>query len=326
MDGFDTSSGLIILAATNRPEILDPALLRAGRFDRQVLVDRPDKKGRADILQVHVRKVKLATGVKLDEVAGITAGFSGADLANLVNEAALAATRRHADEVTLDDFTVAVERIVAGLERRSRVLNASERRAVAFHEMGHALVALSQPGSDPVHKVSIIPRGIGALGYTIQRPTEDRYLMTRAELERKIAVLLGGRAAEMLVLGELSTGAADDIAKATDIAREMVTRYGMDAGLGHMAYDAPRSQAAEFPLAWSGNAQTLSEDTLRRVDAAVAALVAAGFETATKLLTAHRAVLERGAQALLEHETLDEAALRELTADVRETAQRPTTL
>ncbi|HNW62355.1 MAG TPA: ATP-dependent zinc metalloprotease FtsH [Piscinibacter sp.] len=326
MDGFDTSSGLIILAATNRPEILDTALLRAGRFDRQVLVDRPDKKGRADILQVHVRKVKLATGVKLDEVAGITAGFSGADLANLVNEAALAATRRHADEVTLDDFTVAVERIVAGLERRSRVLNASERRAVAFHEMGHALVALSQPGSDPVHKVSIIPRGIGALGYTIQRPTEDRYLMTRAELERKIAVLLGGRAAEMLVLGELSTGAADDIAKATDIAREMVTRYGMDAGLGHMAYDAPRSQAAEFPLAWSGNAQTLSEDTLRRVDAAVAALVAAGFETATKLLTAHRAVLERGAQALLEHETLDEAALRELTADVRETSQRPTTL
>ncbi len=326
MDGFDTSSGLIILAATNRPEILDTALLRAGRFDRQVLVDRPDKKGRADILQVHVRKVKLATGVKLDEVAGITAGFSGADLANLANEAALAATRRHADEVTLADFTVAVERIVAGLERRSRVLNASERRAVAFHEMGHALVALSQPGSDPVHKVSIIPRGIGALGYTIQRPTEDRYLMTRAELERKIAVLLGGRAAEMLVLGELSTGAADDIAKATDIAREMVTRYGMDAGLGHMAYDAPRSQAAEFPLAWSGNAQTLSEDTLRRVDAAVAALVAAGFETATKLLTAHRAVLERGAQALLEHETLDEAALRELTADVRETAQRPTTL
>jgi len=326
MDGFDTSSGLIILAATNRPEILDTALLRAGRFDRQVLVDRPDKKGRADILQVHVRKVKLALGVKLDEVAGITAGFSGADLANLVNEAALAATRRHADEVTLADFTVAVERIVAGLERRSRVLNASERRAVAFHEMGHALVALSQPGSDPVHKVSIIPRGIGALGYTIQRPTEDRYLMTRAELERKIAVLLGGRASEVLVLGQLSTGAADDIAKATDIAREMVTRYGMDAGLGHMAYDTPRSQAPEFPLAWSGNAQTLSEDTLRRVDAAVAALVAAGFETATKLLTAHRAVLERGAQALLEHETLDEAALRELTAEVRETAQRPTTL
>ncbi|QTN25550.1 ATP-dependent zinc metalloprotease FtsH [Rhizobacter sp. AJA081-3] len=324
MDGFDTSSGLIILAATNRPEILDTALLRAGRFDRQVLVDRPDKKGRADILQVHVRKVKLALGVKLDEVAGITAGFSGADLANLVNEAALAATRRHADEVTLADFTTAVERIVAGLERRSRVLNASERRAVAFHEMGHALVALSQPGSDPVHKVSIIPRGIGALGYTIQRPTEDRYLMTRAELERKIAVLLGGRAAEMLVLGELSTGAADDIAKATDIAREMVTRYGMDAGLGHVAYDAPRSPAPEFPLGWNGNARTLSEDTLRRVDAAVAALVAAGFESATRLLTMHRAVLERGAQALLERETLDESALKALTAGLRETDQRPT--
>ena len=325
MDGFDTSSGLIILAATNRPEILDTALLRAGRFDRQVLVDRPDKKGRADILQVHVRKVKLAAGVKLDEVAGLTAGFSGADLANLVNEAALAATRRHADEVTLDDFSVAVERIVAGLERRSRVLNAHERRAVAFHEMGHALVALSQPGADPVHKVSIIPRGIGALGYTIQRPTEDRYLMTRAELERKIAVLLAGRAAEVLVLGELSTGAADDLAKATDIAREMVTRYGMDTGLGHVAYESPRSQALEFPLAWSGNARTLSEDTLRRVDAAVAALVAEGFENATRSLTANRGVLERGAQALLERETLDEAALRELTAGLRDSDQRPTT-
>ena len=325
MDGFDPSSGLIILAATNRPEILDTALLRAGRFDRQVLVDRPDKKGRADILQVHVRKVKLAAGVKLDEVAGLTAGFSGADLANLVNEAALAATRRHADEVTLDDFSVAVERIVAGLERRSRVLNAHERRAVAFHEMGHALVALSQPGADPVHKVSIIPRGIGALGYTIQRPTEDRYLMTRAELERKIAVLLAGRAAEVLVLGELSTGAADDLAKATDIAREMVTRYGMDTGLGHVAYESPRCQALEFPLAWSGNARTLSEDTLRRVDAAVAALVAEGFENATRSLTANRGVLERGAQALLERETLDEAALRELTAGLRDSDQRPTT-
>jgi cell division protease FtsH len=274
---------------------------------------------------VHVRKVKLAAGVKLDEVAGLTAGFSGADLANLVNEAALAATRRHADEVTLDDFSVAVERIVAGLERRSRVLNAHERRAVAFHEMGHALVALAQPGSDPVHKVSIIPRGIGALGYTIQRPTEDRYLMTRAELERKIAVLLAGRAAEVLVLGELSTGAADDLAKATDIAREMVTRYGMDTGLGHVAYESPRCQALEFPLAWSGNARTLSEDTLRRVDAAVAALVAEGFENATRSLTANRGVLERGAQALLERETLDEAALRELTAGLRDSDQRPTT-
>ncbi|HPU54346.1 MAG TPA: ATP-dependent zinc metalloprotease FtsH, partial [Burkholderiaceae bacterium] len=250
MDGFDTSAGLIILAATNRPEILDTALLRAGRFDRQVLVDRPDKKGRADILKVHVRKVTLAPEIRLDEIAAITTGFTGADLANLVNEAALAATRRKADVVTQADFTVAVERLVAGLERRSRVLNPRERRAVAYHEMGHALVALSQAGGDPVHKVSIIPRGIGALGYTIQRPTEDRYLMTRAELQRKIAVLLGGRAAEVLVLGELSTGAADDLAKATDIAREMVTRYGMDPGLGHEAFDAQPRPAPDGAVPW----------------------------------------------------------------------------
>ncbi|GAA0748065.1 ATP-dependent zinc metalloprotease FtsH [Ideonella azotifigens] len=317
MDGFDTSAGLIILAATNRPEILDTALLRAGRFDRQVLVDRPDKIGRLQILQVHVRKVRLAAGTKLDEVAAITPGFSGADLANLVNEAALAATRRHADEVTLADFTVAVERIVAGLERKSRVLNLHERRAVAYHEMGHALVALSQPGSDAVHKVSIIPRGIGALGYTIQRPTEDRYLMTRGELERKIAVLLGGRAAEMLALGEISTGAADDLAKATDIAREMVTRYGMDEGLGPVAYEAPRAPAGEA-MAWPGNGRTLSEDTLRRIDAAVAQLVGAGLTQAAQLLTTHRDLLERGAQQLLERETLDEAALRSLTAGLGE--------
>jgi cell division protease FtsH len=245
MDGFDARTGLIILAATNRPEILDPALLRAGRFDRQVLVDRPDKKGRLDILKVHVRKVTLAPDLKLDEVAALTPGFSGADLANLVNEAALVATRRQAAEVTLDDFTAAVERIVAGLEKRNRLLNPKERQTVAVHEMGHTLVALAQPGTDPVHKVSIIPRGIGSLGYTIQRPTEDRYLMTKAELERKMAVLLGGRAAEMLVFGELSTGAADDLAKATDLAREMVMRYGMDAQLGFVAYESPRNRMLE---------------------------------------------------------------------------------
>ncbi len=318
MDGFDTSSGLIILAATNRPEILDTALLRAGRFDRQVLVDRPDRKGRLEILKVHSAKVKLAADAKLDEVAGITAGFSGADLANLVNEAAIAATRRHAQEVTLADFTAAVERIVAGLERRSRVLNAGERRAVALHEMGHALVALAQPGSDPVHKVSIIPRGIGALGYTLQRPTEDRYLMTRTELQRKLAALLGGRAAEMLVLGELSTGAADDLAKATDIAREMVTRYGMDAGLGHVAYEPPRSATPELAVLGGQGARTLSEATLQRIDAAVSGLVAEGFAAATQLLTRHRALLERGAALLLERETLAEDELRELAAPLRE--------
>ncbi|MCO5978013.1 ATP-dependent zinc metalloprotease FtsH [Ideonella sp. NS12-5] len=316
MDGFDAQTGLIILAATNRPEILDPALLRAGRFDRQVLVDRPDKKGRLDILKVHVRKVTLAPDLKLDEVAALTPGFSGADLANLVNEAALVATRRQASQVTLDDFTAAVERIVAGLEKRNRLLNPKERQTVAVHEMGHTLVALAQPGTDPVHKVSIIPRGIGSLGYTIQRPTEDRYLMTKAELERKMAVLLGGRAAEMLVFGELSTGASDDLAKATDLAREMVMRYGMDAELGFVAYESPRNRMLEggegaVPEAAAAH---VSEQTQERIDQAIRALVMGAFDRATALLTAHRALLDQCAAELLQHETLDEAALRRLTA------------
>ena len=211
LDGFDPSVGIVLLAATNRPEILDPALLRAGRFDRQVLVDRPDKKGRVQILGVHMKKVKLAPDVDAEKVAALTPGFSGADLANLVNEAALLATRRKADAVTMDDFNNAVERLIAGLEKKNRVLNPREREIVAHHEMGHALVAMALPGVDPVHKVSIIPRGIGALGYTIQRPTEDRFLMTREELENKIAVLLGGRAAEKIVYDHLSTGAAGDL-------------------------------------------------------------------------------------------------------------------
>ncbi|HQX07339.1 MAG TPA: ATP-dependent zinc metalloprotease FtsH, partial [Zoogloea sp.] len=199
LDGFDSSSGLVLLAATNRPEVLDPALLRAGRFDRQVLVDRPDKKGRIAILDVHMKKITLAANTDAEKVAALTPGFTGAELANLVNEAALVATRRNGESVTVEDFTVAVERIVAGLEKKNRVLNEHERTVVAYHEMGHALVAMGLPGTDPVHKISIIPRGVGALGYTIQRPTEDRFLMTRAELENKMAVLLGGRAAEQLV-------------------------------------------------------------------------------------------------------------------------------
>ncbi|MCC6250547.1 MAG: ATP-dependent zinc metalloprotease FtsH [Rubrivivax sp.] len=318
MDGFDASVGLIILAATNRPEILDPALLRAGRFDRQVLVDRPDKKGRLDILRVHVRKVHLDPGLRLDEVAALTPGFTGADLANLVNEATLAATRRKADRVTLADFTVAVERIVAGLERRNRVLNPEERRTVAYHEMGHALVALALPGSDAVHKVSIIPRGIGALGYTIQRPTEDRYLMTRGELERKIAVLLGGRAAEKLVFGELSTGAADDLAKASDIARDMVSRYGMDEGLGYVALEAQHSAMPGLPAALGPAGPMLSEQTRQRVDEAIRAIVMSAFERSTVILGSNREVLERGAQALLAQETLDEPAIRALAAGLRQ--------
>ena len=237
LDGFDPAVGIVLLAATNRPEILDPALLRAGRFDRQVLVDRPDRSGRTMILTVHARKIVLAPDVKIEEVAALTPGFTGADLANLVNEAALVATRRGGDQVVTSDFTAAIERIVAGLERKNRLLNPREREVVAHHEMGHALVAAAQPGCDPVHKISIIPRGIGALGYTIQRPIEDRYLMTREELEAKMAVLLGGRSAEEVVFGQLSTGASDDLSKATEIARSMVTRYGMLPELGPLAYE-----------------------------------------------------------------------------------------
>jgi cell division protease FtsH len=317
MDGFDTGAGVIILAATNRPEILDPALLRAGRFDRQVLVDKPDKKGRIDILKVHVRKVALDPQLSLPEVAAITPGFSGADLANLVNEAAIVATRRHANSVTLADFTAAVERIVAGLEKRNRVLNPQERLAVAHHEMGHVLVALALPDSDTVHKVSIVARGIGSLGYTIQRPTEDRYLMTQAELERKICVLLGGRAAEKLMLGHISTGAADDLAKATQIAREMVMRYGMDEALGCVSHDSQRG--TPLPLNQPYGApppEPVSEATQEKLDAAIAALLAHNLQRATRILNTNRHVLERCSQQLLQLETLDTQALKKLTGDL----------
>ncbi|MCI1191033.1 ATP-dependent zinc metalloprotease FtsH [Calidifontimicrobium sp. SYSU G02091] len=322
LDGFDSSSGLVLLAATNRPEILDPALLRAGRFDRQVLVDRPDKSGRVAILKVHSRKIRLAPDVDLEQVAALTTGFSGADLANLCNEAALAATRRGAGEVTLADFTAAIERIVAGLEKKNRVLNAREREVVAYHEMGHALVAMALPGTDPVHKVSIIPRGIGALGYTIQRPTEDRFLMTREELERKIMVLLGGRAAEKLVFGHLSTGAADDLAKVTDIARDMVTRYGMVEELGYVAYEAQPPRFLDVPAMSQGGCPP-SPATQQRIDEAVRAIVMGAFERATAILREHRDVLERCARELLARETLDEAALRALTAPLRAGATSP---
>ena len=312
MDGFDSSVGLIILAATNRPEILDQALLRAGRFDRQVLVDRPDKKGRLDILKVHVKKVTLAQDIDLEQVAALTTGFSGADLANLVNEAALAATRRKASAVELQDFTAAIERIVAGLEKKNRVLNPKERETVAHHEMGHALVALALPGTDPVHKISIIPRGIGALGYTLQRPTEDRFLMTRTDLEHKIAVLLGGRAAEKLVFGELSTGAADDLARATDIARDMITRFGMDEGLGYIAFEAQRPRFLDTPELAHGGCR-VAESTQARIDQAIRDIVMGVFERAYRILDINRAVLERCARELLARETLDESDIRQLT-------------
>jgi cell division protease FtsH len=313
LDGFDPSVGVVLLAATNRPEILDPALLRAGRFDRQVLVDRPDRKGRLAILLVHAKKIVLAPGTDLDQVAGLTVGLAGADLANVVNEAALVATRRRGEAVTLADFTQAIERVVAGIEKKTRVLAPREREVVAYHEMGHALAALSLPGSDAVHKVSIIPHGIGALGYTLQRPSEDRYLVRRSELDAKIAVLLGGRAAEQLVFGELSTGAADDIARATAIARDMVTRYGMDEGLGHVSYSEGPPRLLDVPGAPAWNGATTSPETAERIDAAVQRIVQAGFDTATAILAANRAVLDRAAQALLAKETLDEAEIAALT-------------
>jgi len=316
MDGFDASTGVVILAATNRPEVLDPALLRAGRFDRQVLVDRPDRKGRVDVLRVHLKKVTLGADVDPDAVAALTPGFAGADLANLVNEAALLATRRGADAVAMQDFTAAVERIVAGLEHRQRVLGEQERRTVAVHEMGHALVAMVLPGSDPVHKISIIPRGVGALGYTLQRPSEDRYLASRSELCNRLAVLMAGRAAEALLLGEVSTGAADDLVKASDIAHDMVTRYGMSETVGQVVYERQRQRFLELPenLALEGG---LSDATARRIDDAVRALVDEAFARATALLTLRRSLLEQGAQRLLAQETLSEDELRPLAEAAR---------
>ncbi len=317
LDGFDPSAGIVLLAATNRPEILDPALLRAGRFDRQVLVDKPDKKGRVQILRVHMKKVKLAPDVEPEKVADLTAGFSGADLANLVNEAALLATRRKGDAVTMDDFTAAVERIVAGLEKKNRVLNPREREIVAHHEMGHALVAMALPGTDPVHKVSIIPRGIGALGYTIQRPTEDRFLMTKEELENKIAVLLGGRAAEKIIYDHLSTGAADDLVKATDIARSMVTRYGMDPDLGHVSYDTDRPGFLGTGDQGSWLNRRYSEATAEKMDTAVKEIVGRIFDRTVGILERNRPLLEESARDLLERETLAEADLQAIASRVK---------
>jgi len=301
LDGFDPSIGVILLAATNRPEILDPALLRAGRFDRQVAVDRPDQSGRLAILQVHVRKIRIGKDVDLDKVAALTTGLTGADLANLINEAAIAATRRKADEVSFDDFVVAIERIVGGLERKSRVLSPEERRRVAHHEMGHALVASALPGVDPVQKVSIIPRGVGALGYTMQRPTGDRFLIAESELKNRLAVLLGGRAAEQLVFaGDVSTGASDDLQRATEVAIEMVTKFGMDPTIGQRTY-APRPQTF---LAEQDQVVSASEATGREIDLAVRDLIETADRTAREILEKRRSDFEAGAQLLMTKETL----------------------
>jgi cell division protease FtsH len=302
LDGFDPSAGVILLAATNRPEILDPALLRAGRFDRQVLVDRPDKNGRIAILKVHIRKIRVGKDVDLDEIAGLTAGFTGADLANLINEAAIAATRRRAEEVSSADFTTAIERMVAGIEKKSRVLGKEERRRVAYHEMGHALVAANLTGVDVVHKVSIIPRGVGALGYTMQRPTEDRFLLSVSELKNRIAVLMGGRASEQLIFnGDVSTGAADDLQRATEIALEMVTRYGMDPAIGQRTY-APRPM--NFLPAAQDQLVSAAEATGREIDLAVRDLIEQADGRARSILETHRSDLEAGVELLMLKETL----------------------
>jgi cell division protease FtsH len=302
LDGFDPSTGVILLAATNRPEILDPALLRAGRFDRQVLVDRPDHAGRLAILKVHSRKVQLAPDVDLDKVAGMTTGFTGADIANLINESAIAATRRGGTSVGLDDFVVAIERIVAGIEKKSRVLNKAERRRVAYHEMGHALVAASLPGVDPVQKVSIIPRGVGALGYTMQRPTEDRFLLAASDLRNRLAVLMGGRAAEQVIFdGDVSTGAADDLQRATDVALEMVTRYGMDPTVGQRTYAAPAQTFLAMPQDIQAAA---AQATSREIDIAVRDLLANAIDQARGILEHRRDDLDAGAALLLTRETL----------------------
>ncbi|HIA51491.1 MAG TPA: ATP-dependent metallopeptidase FtsH/Yme1/Tma family protein [Candidatus Melainabacteria bacterium] len=317
MDGFDPRQGVVLLAATNRPEILDQALLRAGRFDRHVLVDRPDKIGRIQILTVHFKGKKIDPSVNPEHIASMTPGFTGADLANLVNEAVILATRRSAEAVNEEDFIQAVERIVAGLEKKSRILSVKERNIVAHHEMGHALVAMALPGTDPVQKISIIPRGIGALGYTMQRPTEDRYLVSKEDLENKLAVLLGGRAAEMLMFHELSTGAADDLSKATDIARSMVTRYGMIQSLGPVLYeaDAPTFLDASQQFRSRPN---LSEETLKEIDHAIKELIETAEKKASAILERYKTNLVTGAELLLIAETLTREDLDEIFPKVKE--------
>jgi cell division protease FtsH len=310
MDGFDTKVGVILMAATNRPEILDPALLRPGRFDRHILVDRPDKVGRKEILKVHMKNVKVSPGVDLELLANMTPGMVGADLANLVNEAALLAVRRDKKEVGLAEFEEAVERIVAGLEKKNRLINPKERETVAYHEMGHALVALSLPGTDPVQKISIIPRGISALGYTLQVPTEDRFLMTKTELLNKIATLLGGRAAEAIIFGDVSTGAHNDLARATDIAKSMVREYGMSTNLGQV-YLAPekRSPFLDMGMPQGGD---YSEATAEMIDSEIRAMIADEYERTLGILKTKKDALEKGARLLLEKEKIDGEEIRAL--------------
>jgi len=321
LDGFDTQKGVLILAATNRPEILDPALLRPGRFDRQVVLDRPDLKGREKILRVHARGVKLAPDLDLAAVAARTPGFVGADLANLVNEAALHAARKGKDAVDMTDFDEATDRVVGGIERKSRVINPKEKEIVAYHEAGHALVAESREHADRVAKISVIPRGVAALGYTQQLPTEDRYLMTRAELLDRLDVLLGGRVAEELVFGDISTGAQDDLQRATDMARHMVTRYGMSEALGLATFDAPRQ--ALFLNVPSMAQREYSEETARRIDAEIEQLLETAHGRVRETLGKKRMILDALAKRLIDTEVVDRAALVQLIADAESSPGAP---
>jgi cell division protease FtsH len=309
MDGFDPRIGVILMAATNRPEILDPALLRAGRFDRHVLVDRPDKIGRLAILRVHAKNVALGPDADLGTIAAMTPGFSGADLANVINEAALLAVRRSKEHVGLAELQEAVERVIAGLEKKNRVLNKMERERVAYHETGHALVALSLPGTDQVQKISIIPRGIAALGYTLQLPTEDRFLMTKSELETKVAVLLGGRIAEELIFGEASTGAQNDLVKATDIAKSMVKAYGMSEKIGMITLERER-QPQFIQIQPSQEKGDYSEETARDIDREIRRIVDGQYARVKELLAEKKRALIEGAKVLLEREVISGADLK----------------
>jgi cell division protease FtsH len=310
MDGFDSRKAIIIMAATNRPEVLDPALLRPGRFDRQVLVDKPDVKGREEVLRIHTKNVKLSPTVDLKVVAARTAGFAGADLANLVNEAALLAARKDKTAVEPQDFDEAIDRLIAGLEKK-RVMSQKEREIVAYHESGHAIVATAIPGMDPVHKISIVQRGFGALGYTMQLPLEDRYLMQRKDLLNQLAVLLGGRTAEEIALGEISTGAQNDLQRATDIARAMVTEWGMSDALGAINYDGhKRSKFLDIPIGPERGAY--AEDTGRLIDSEVKRIMTDAHNDARDILTSRRDILERVTRRLLEIEVMEGAQLREL--------------
>jgi len=316
MDGFDSRTALIILAATNRPEILDPALMRPGRFDRQVLVDRPDRRGREEILRIHSREVKLGADVDLRLVAARTPGFAGADLANVVNEAALLAARKDRDKVVMDDFMEAIERVVAGLEKKNRRMNEKEKEIVAVHESGHALVSSLTAHSEPVHKISIIPRGLAALGYTMQLPLEDRYLMSREELLDKMAGLMGGRAAEEIVVGSISTGASNDFKQATDIARLMVTEYGMSEALGPITYAERRSPFLRPTEGLAGMTEkSYSEATQRRIDQEVTRLVEEAMQRARDIVSHHREALSKVAARLLQHETLEGDELRRILTE-----------